>query len=779
MTTGTKQPGYRLEIETPANGKLAKSTVTAVNVKTKEVLNRDMANLDDANERRKLAKRMAQKLNVDEGRLLRKLEKTWNKAVGEYRRLKEQLKKDSPEASAGFRGAYEESAGCICRRHIDVKTGLSTLEPLANFTCHVTADVKVDDGVEVTHYFTVSGKLADGPVLPPTQVPAAEFGTMHWVPAAWGVRAIVGPGLGMSDQLRCAIQQLSKDVEEKVIYKHLGWRQLGDQWLYLTASGGIGKDGLDTSVRVELEGRLAGFNLPAPPTGQGLRAGVRASLALFDLAPARIMAPLLGVVYLAPHGGCDFWVMLVGATGLGKSELSALCQQHFGRTLGRLNLPGNWSSTVNALESLAFLAKDALLVVDDFKPAGNRYESDGMHGKAERLLRAAGNSSGRQRLYGDLSARPERPPRGLILSSGEDAPRGESLQARGLGLGLRRGDLTITKLTPYQEAAAAGVYAAAMAGYLRWIAQRYEDLQAARPAEHARMRAKALAEGQEGQEGQTGHARNPGICASLAWGWQCFVDFAVDIKAITWAERNQYVCRAWKGIKEAAAEQVRELASRDPVHRFLQLLTAAVASGRAHVCDARGQEPKPNPEGWGWRFEEHGAGQNLTVVCKPLGNCVGWLDGDDLFLDPTAAFAAAQLMGTAEGEGVGVGRDQLKKRLKDAGRLRSTEKEKTTTRCTLQGQLRAVLHLHRNALSPQNPTEQTVNTGRTGRNSEKTGRVTSQGAEQTCEQPNPDSPCSPCFGEGGGAPEEENATPLFDRPEGAGDELPEGPDVYG
>ncbi len=39
---------------------------------------------------------------------------------------------------------------------------------------------------------------------------------------------------------------------------------------------------------------------------------------------------------------------------MGKSELSALVQQHWGAGLTARNLPGSWSGTGNALESLAY-----------------------------------------------------------------------------------------------------------------------------------------------------------------------------------------------------------------------------------------------------------------------------------------------------------------------------------------------------------------------------------------------------------------------------------------
>ena len=74
----------------------------------------------------------------------------------------------------------------------------------------------------------------------------------------------------------------------------------------------------------------------------------------------------------------------------------------------------------------------------------------------------------------DGSLRPAKPPRGLILSTGEDIPRGQSLRARGLFLELGPNDLNWQRLSECQQDAASGRYAMAMAGYLQWLAADYE-----------------------------------------------------------------------------------------------------------------------------------------------------------------------------------------------------------------------------------------------------------------------------------------------------------------
>src|SRR5262249_49471716 len=148
-----------------------------------------------------------------------------------------------------------------------------------------------------------------------------------------------------------------------------------------------------------------------------------------------------------------------------------------------------------------------------------RGEIDQWHAKAERVLRAQGNASGRQRCRADGTVRPDRPPRGLILISCEDLPRGESLRARNLALQVRRGDFAVSSLSPFQRDAAGGQYARAMAGFLRWLAPQYGDVRDRLEQEQAALRSRALS--------HQGHPRTPGIVAGLALGLKYFLDFTL------------------------------------------------------------------------------------------------------------------------------------------------------------------------------------------------------------------------------------------------------------
>jgi len=339
----------------------------------------------------------------------------------------------------GERGVQVQPDGFYVRKG----KGKAT-RPISNFLAFVSAHRVRDDGITVIAEFAVDvyhfGRWYQ------VNVGADDFAQLRWLNAEIGPSAIIYPRC--KEMVLAAIQELTAYVHRGpvpriTVYSHLGWRELRDGTrVYLNAAGALGAEGIVPGVEVGLPGDFARYYLEGAGTDDGLREAVRSSLSILDLGPDTVMAPLLAATYRAPLGEANATVFLVGYTGSLKSTLAALAQQHFGSEMDVRHLPASWSATDNALEALAFVAKDSLLVVDDFNPTGSPSEVAGWHAKAERVIRAVGNSSGRGRLSADSELQVTRPARCLALATGEDVPRGQSLRARLLGSGCRKGTST-------------------------------------------------------------------------------------------------------------------------------------------------------------------------------------------------------------------------------------------------------------------------------------------------------------------------------------------------
>jgi hypothetical protein len=420
-------------------------------------------------------------------------------------------------------------------------------------------------------------------------IAAARFLAMLWPLEHLGADALVYPGLSIKDHARTAIQTLSKSAVRRVVFRHTGWRDIGGQMVYLHAGGAIGADGPVPGIEVRLPRDLERFVLPAPPTGPALMAAIDATLLLLRIAPERITIPLLATVFRAVLGETDFALHLAGPTGSGKTELAAAAQMHFGAGMNSRALPASWSSTGNVLEMLAFFAKDALLVVDDFAPSGSPADILRMHREAERLFRAQGNASGRQRLTREGGVRAGRPPRGLVLSTGEELPNGHSIRARALVIEVSKSDVSWPVLSTVQEAAADGLLSQTLAAFVQWAAPNYDSLRSGLIAERRRLRSESAS--------RPAHPRTVGIVADLTLGLEVFARFACEVGTLTSDQYKQLLDRGRSAIEQAATAQGGHHAAADPVLRFRELLQAALASGAAHVAGADGEAP-PQPGGW-------------------------------------------------------------------------------------------------------------------------------------------------------------------------------------
>ncbi len=197
-------------------------------------------------------------------------------------------------------------------------------------------------------------------------------------------------------KLTCILRELEKfellsdPIPRRTVYTHLGWVLHDGRCWFLHAGGAVGADGaviwntgpdgrpvakfhqfprigtagpvvpvpapetVSITMGVRAPESLERFRLPVPPQGEALIAAVRRSLELADLAPDSLTFPLLAAAYRAPLGDANYSISLDGVTGLGKTTLAALFQQHFGPELDYEHLPAGFDSTANYLEALTF-----------------------------------------------------------------------------------------------------------------------------------------------------------------------------------------------------------------------------------------------------------------------------------------------------------------------------------------------------------------------------------------------------------------------------------------
>jgi Domain of unknown function (DUF927) len=542
---------------------------------------------------------------------------------------------------------------------------------LANFVAWITEQITFEDGLEVKHTLKIQGKLAGGKPLPEVEVSLSEFKESTWPIEKWGVDAVVEAGRSAPDHLRAAIQNLSKNAKRTRAFGHTGWRQEEGLWKFLHSGGAICADGFDESVRVDLPSTHVDYRFPAPPSGRALVEAIQASLRLIGLARAAVTFPVLCAVYRSLLGPANFSIWIEGQTQCGKTELATLAQQHMGSGWAADNLPGNWLSTGNAVEAARFIAKDVLYTIDDYVPVAGPLASQ-QKANLDRVIRGQANRSGRQRADKDGSLKAGRVPRGSTMSTGEDLPTRKSELARVVVVRMVKREFPLPNLTPFQKDACEGKYAAAMAGFIQWLAPKYTQILEGAKAELA-LHEKAFS-----SDGI--HGREPRNLAELFRGFKWFIKFAVEKNAITAAEGEELENECLEGLLEAGRAKQKLVAAADPCEQSLELLNAAIRMGLAHLANTSGGAPLQAAM-WGWRQDPR------TSMWHEQGDRVGYWDEDAnaVYLEPAAAFAVIQRLATENGQPIGEQQKTFWKRWKERGWIAESDKDRSTVRRTIVG----------------------------------------------------------------------------------------------
>jgi hypothetical protein len=596
---------------------------------------------------------------------------------------------------------YVEDGGWTAIEKQDPRTGILERIALAPFRARIEEKVIRDDGLGQVLGFRVVGTRSDGTPLPTLDLPATEFNAMEWPVVRWGVH--LEAVRDAKNHLKAAILKESERCPTRTVYRHTGWREIAGRWCYLHADGAIGGDGADPQIQVELPDRLGHFALPAPPDGEELRTAVRAVCGLLDLGSATrpgseiVAAVALSLPFRAALGPTLFSVWFEGLSGAYKTELAGnILQRCFGRDFHRENAPGGWFSTDNALEIQAYAAKDALFLIDDYRPPEGqdraRYEN-----KAARLLRNAADRRGRDRARVDGTLQPTKYPRGTLMMTAESGPPDGDQAAIGRTLIVkiavdRPGSGLVGTLDPavlrrLAADAKAGLYAQAMSGFLRWIAPKYAAIR-----KDLRGRVDREADALKAELDATGlHHRTPEIIADLRVGLAAFLAFARAVGAITPEEASRYETLAREGLLQAAYDQTEHHRESDPVEQFFTRLSAALVSGTACLADREGHPPAGREAACGWKREDASGPWRNHARWK-----AGWVDGELVYLHPENAYAAAALLAP-----LSVSIKTLSRRLKDKGLLRQLDGPGgNTVKKTCEGSQHRVLVLDRTTVLP-------------------------------------------------------------------------------
>jgi hypothetical protein len=567
--------------------------------------------------------------------------------------------------------SWVESESCIWRRTFDENGEETERTRLTNFRVWIDAVLVHRDGDQETGRTYELTALYGKRLYRGRTIAAELFKDLpRWLPKCFPIGLGIHPATpAVVDEVQHAIRQMNRHAPERPVFSHTGLAKVGGTSIYAHAGGAIGAD----EVITKLPDALAPVRLVPGSQAETAHALGRVR-DLLDVAPKRMTAPLFCAVWRAILGGTNFAVWLFGGTRTGKTSLAALAQAFFGAGFNRSRLPSSFQATRIHNQGLAYVAKDMLVVVDDYHPIADPRQAAEQKGHAGELIRAQGNLAGRGRAAVDGSLLASRPPRGMLLITGEDLPDEPSELARLVPIEVRKDDVNLDRVFRCQADAAEGCYATLTAAFVQWYLEDVEGTQAL--FAHWRDEVGPEFERERPLAGEN--------LSQLHAAYQVFDRFLSDRQLMKKPERHALS----NEIKQAlllgdGREQIVSVS--DPADTFLAQLGAVIGAKGAYLADFAGGPPEGFEAACGWVADPGGYPPWRAPANRPQ---VGWIDGNDLYLNPDVAYQAARTVGP----GVTLTRKMIARALRDSGQLLNWDRtrEVLTVRRTVENARREV-----------------------------------------------------------------------------------------
>jgi hypothetical protein len=273
----------------------------------------------------------------------------------------------------------------------------------------------------------------------------------------------------------------------------------------------------------------------------------------------------------------------------------------------------------------------------------------------------------------------------LLYTTGDTPPAGPGAGGL-LTIEVPAALIDAAALATCRRDAAEGLYAAATAGFIVWIAANRPRVAVLLRDESPRQRL-ALT-------GPTDAAPLE-VAVNLAVAREIWLVYAVDTAILDPAGADTLRERLSMGLAEAISAHTNRH-PRNPAEQILTLVQGGLRAGRGNVALIDGRPPtQPGPLGW---VPAAATGKAVRQAWRAQGQRIGWLSGPQILLDADGTFAVVAAQARATGDWLPVASARaLRAALNLHGALAATDRKRgsLTYRRTVEGGQREVLILPR------------------------------------------------------------------------------------
>lgn len=394
------------------------------------------------------------------------------------------------------------------------------------------------------------------------------------------------------------------------VYTGTGWRESDLGPYFVHAGGAITAQGaVDAPTR--LTGGLQRIHLPEPTTEAATlrQAWQESTEILRQKLPARVIAPLLGLVWQSPFVPVPLITYVYGAPGAGKSSCARQAMHYLAPGLNQensespktiLSATGAGDSAI-AMTRILANARHVAVLADDFVDTDVRKAV----AKFDFLVRAVFDREGRK-VGGQRGGIREAPPiDASVIATGQIGLNGSALQ-RTFSIGLNPGEIKEVDVTfeLLEQKTLREQRALLGASLIRWLAKHRDALREhyfeGRPdATHTKAQLAKIWRDRTAplphDPGAKGRMKDAAVNADH--GIRLMLRMLVEVGAITQQEATDFHTWADKGIWDALVRQ--EGGVSNPGVMAIELLREALAAGSAHLVTTSGDIPE-EAEQLGW-----------------------------------------------------------------------------------------------------------------------------------------------------------------------------------
>lgn len=395
----------------------------------------------------------------------------------------------------------------------------------------------------------------------------------------------------------------ANDRPEETVLRHTGWR---DGKFYMP-NGFVDENGFqgfeDIKVELPKENEIfTSFRFNQPPADLTFAKDLIRNK-LLGCVPYEISLPMLAHYFLPPlleylPNAMPYALWVMGSTGSQKTTYISILTSFYGNFHNRKLL--GWRSTANSMEKFGYYLKDVIYPIDDYK------RGDVPMAYLTTFMQNYANRQGRSRLRSNMEAQALWYVRGLITSTAEDIPTGESsVLSRMLVVNFPQHGKDLKKMREAEVQAdpSVNIYAGVMAKYVQFLINKklkQRDLYAMFSDKRDSFK--------------TAHSRVTENLALNAVGWEFMSEF-LELKDL----EKQY----YNGLSLMQSTMDQYTHSERASTMFVDLVKELLSSGKYYLEGYSGEQDTPHTE-------------NATKL--------GWVGPQNVYLLGNSAIAAANAL---------------------------------------------------------------------------------------------------------------------------------------